>query len=409
MAYIKRELEQVVLEVSKEYPVVILTGPRQVGKTTMLQKLMQGSERNYVTLDDLNERALAQSDPQMFFQMHKPPVLIDEVQYAPELLIYVKILADRDHRPGDFWLTGSQAFRLTELAGESLAGRACLLHMTTLSQSERYGDGFSRPLTLSVDALQERVKHRRPAETPEMFQRIFQGSMPALASGAITKRNLFYSSYIATYIERDIRQLSGTIDAVEFLRFLTAVACRAGQMVNYADIGNDMDSMRSEKVQEWLGLLEKTDIIFYLHPYSNNLLKRTVTKPKLYFYDTGLVAYLTKWTSAETLEAGAMNGAILENYTVAEILKSYLNAGEEPNLFYYRDNDAKEIDIVMETDGELHPMGIKKTANPGTQLARPFRLLDKGAVKRGKGAILCMKDQLSALDSQSLIIPIWAI
>ena len=200
MAYIKRELEQVVLEVSKEYPVVILTGPRQVGKTTMLQKLMQGSERNYVTLDDLNERALAQSDPQMFFQMHKPPVLIDEVQYAPGLLIYVKILADRDHRPGDFWLTGSQAFRLTELAGESLAGLACLLHMTTLSQSERYGDGFSRPLTLSVDALQERVKHHRPAETPEMFQRIFQGSMPALASGAITKRNRFYSSYIATYI-----------------------------------------------------------------------------------------------------------------------------------------------------------------------------------------------------------------
>ena len=211
------------------------------------------------------------------------------------------------------------------------------------------------------------------------------------------------------YIERDIRQLSGVIDAVEFLRFLTAVACCAGQMVNYADIGNDMDGMRSEKVQEWLGLLEKSDIIFYLHPYSNNLLKRTVTKPKLYFYDTGLVAYLTKWTSAETLEAGAMNGAILENYTVAEIVKSYLNAGEEPNLFYYRDNDAKEIDIVMEADGELHLMEIKKTANPGTQLTRPFRLLDKGSVKRGKGAILCMKDQLSALDSQSLIIPIWAI
>ena len=180
-------------------------------------------------------------------------------------------------------------------------------------------------------------------------------------------------------------------------------------MVNYADIGNDMDGMRSEKVQEWLGLLEKSDIIFYLHPYSNNLLKRTVTKPKLYFYDTGLVTYLTKWTSAETLEAGAMNGAILENYTVAEIVKSYLNAGEEPNLFYYRDNDAKEIDIVMEVDGELHPMEIKKTANPGTQLTRPFRLLDKGAVKRGKGAILCMKDQPSALDSQSLIVPIWAI
>lgn len=409
MTYIKRDLEQVVMDVSKEYPVVILTGPRQVGKTTMLQKLMEDSNRGYVTLDDLNERALAKSDPQMFFQLHKPPVLIDEVQYAPELFIYIKIMADRDHRPGDFWLTGSQAFRLTELAGESLAGRACLLHMSTLSQSELYGDGTSTPFTLSIESLQDRIQHREKADTPDMFKRIFQGSMPALASGAVTKRNLFYSSYISTYIERDIRLLSGSIDSVEFLRFITAVACRAGQMVNYADIGNDMDGMRSDKVQEWLGLLEKSDIIFYLHPYSNNLLKRTVTKPKLYFYDTGLVAYLTKWSSPETLEAGALNGAILENYTVAEIMKSYFNVGETPNLYYYRDSDAKEIDIVMEADGELHPMEIKKTANPGTQLTRPFKLLDKGEIKRGQGAILCMKDALSAVDSESLIVPIWSI
>ena len=167
--------------------------------------------------------------------------------------------------------------------------------------------------------------------------------------------------------------------------------------MNYADIGNDMDGMRSEKVQEWLGLLEKSDIIFYLHPYSNNLLKRTVSKPKLYFYDTGLVAYLTKWSSPETLEAGAINGAILENFTVAEIVKTY------------RDNDAKEIDIVLETDGQLHPMEIKKTSNPGTQLTRPFKLLDKGSVPRGKGAILCMKNELTAIDSENFIVPIWAI
>ena len=179
--------------------------------------------------------------------------------------------------------------------------------------------------------------------------------------------------------------------------------------MNYADIGNDMDGMRSEKVQEWLGLLEKSDIIFYLHPYSNNLLKRTVSKPKLYFYDTGLVAYLTKWSSPETLEAGAINGAILENFTVAEIVKTYFNAGEEPHLYYYRDNDAKEIDIVLETDGQLHPMEIKKTSNPGTQLTRPFKLLDKGSVPRGKGAILCMKNELTAIDSENFIVPIWAI
>lgn len=409
MAYIKRDLEKVVLEVSRQFSALLVTGPRQVGKTTMLQKLMEGTNRHYVTLDDLNDRALAQADPQMFFQLHKPPILIDEVQYAPELFPYIKILADRERRPGDFWLTGSQSFRLAELAGESLAGRVCLLHMSTLSQAELYGAPDDGPFALELSALQARIARRAPAGVSEMFQRIFQGSMPALASGAITQRNLFYSSYISTYIERDVRQLSGSIEAVEFLRFLTAAACRVGQMVNYADIGNDMDGMRSDKVQEWLGLLEKSGILFYLHPYSNNLLKRTVTKPKLYFYDTGLVAYLTKWSSAETLEAGALNGAILENYAVAEIRKSYFNAGEEPVLYYYRDNDAKEIDIVLEADGVLHPMEIKKTANPAPQLARPFKLLDKGERRRGQGAILCLKDALSAIDSQCLIVPLWAI
>ena len=409
MSYIKRDLESVIMQANEEYPAIIVTGPRQVGKTTMLQKLMEGTNRCYVTLDDLNERALAQSDPEMFFQMHKPPILIDEVQYAPQLFTYIKIYADRDKRPGDFWMTGSQTFKLMKLAGESLAGRACILHMSTMSQNELYGSGENKPFTLDLNDLQRRISSRSPADTPEMFGRIFKGSMPALASGRVSNRNLYYSSYIQTYIERDIRELNGAIESVEFLRFITAVACRAGQMVTLSDIGNDMDGMRSEKVQEWLGLLEKSDIIFYLHPYSNNLLKRTVSKPKLYFYDTGLVAYLTKWSSPETLEAGAFNGAILENYTVAEIMKTYFNSGEQPNMYYYRDNDAKEIDIVIESDGELHPLEIKKTANPGAQLTRPFKLLDKGSVPRGKGAILCMKGTLSAIDSESYIVPIWGI
>ena len=375
----------------------------------MLQKLMKGTTRSYVTLDDLTERALAQNDPEMFLQLHKPPVLIDEVQYAPQLFTYIKIHADRDQRPGDFWMTGSQSFKLMKLTGESLAGRACILHMCVMSQNELYGSGKNLPFTLDLDALQARIAARTPADTPAIFERIFRGSMPAMTSGRISNRNLFYSSYLQTFIERDIRELYGGIESVEFLRFITAVACRTGQMVNYADIGNDMDGMRSEKVQEWLGLLEKSDIIFYLHPYSNNLLKRTVSKPKLYFYDTGLVAYLTRWSSPETLEAGALNGAILENYTVSEILKTYFNAGEQPILYYYRDSDAKEIDIVMESDGYLHPMEIKKTANPGMELTRPYKLLDKGSVPRGKGAILCMKETLSAIDSENYVIPIWGI
>ena len=392
MQYIKRDLERVVLQASEEYPAVIITGSRQIGKTTMLQKLMQGTTRNYVTLDDLTERALAQNDPEMFLQLHKPPILIDEVQYAPQLFTYIKIHADRNQRPGDFWMTGSQSFKLMKLAGESLVGRACILHMCTMSQNELYGNGENLPFTLNQDALQMRIAARTPADTPAIYERIFRGSMPALTSGHVSNRNLFYSSYLQTYIERDIRELDGDIESVEFLRFITAVACRTGQMVNYADIGNDMGG-----------------IIFYLHPYSNNLLKRTVCKPKLYFYDTGLVAYLTRWSSPETLEAGALNGAILENYTVSEILKTYYNSGEQPLLNYYRDNDAKEIDIVMESDGSLHPMEIKKTSNPGTELTRPYKLLDKGSVPRGKGAVLCMKDKLSAIDSENYVVPIWGI
>lgn len=409
MLYIRRDLEDVALAASKEYPVLIVTGPRQVGKTTMLQKLSEGTDRHYVTLDDLTERALAINDPQMFLQMHKPPVFIDEIQYAPELFPYIKIIADREHRPGDFWLSGSQAFKMMRLTGESLAGRACILHLNGLSQKELYGTGDNLPFTLSLKKLQARSAHRQKADTPGMYERIFKGGMPAYASGEKSNRNLFYASYLQTYIERDVRLEDGTIEATEFLRFITAAACRTGQMLNFDDIGGDMDGMRSEKVKAWLGILEKSDIIFYLYPYSNNNLKRTVSKPKLYFYDTGLVAYLARWSTPETLQAGALSGAILENYTVAEIVKSYHYAGLEPFLNYYRDSDAKEIDIVLEADGELHPMEIKKTSNPGTQLTRPFKLLDKSSVKRGTGAILCMKDALTAIDSQNLIVPVWAI
>lgn len=407
--YIPRDLETIVLQASQEYSVVLVTGQRQVGKTTMLKRLMQDTQRNYISLDDLDARALAMNDPEMFLQLHKPPVFIDEVQYAPQLFSYIKLIADREQQPGLFWLTGSQPFRLMELTGESLAGRVAVLHLTTLSQKELHGDGTAEPFMLSLESLNNRKKHREAADTPSVYQRIFKGSMPAYTSGRVSNRQLFYASYIQTYIERDVRELSGSIDATEFARFIRAVACRCAQLVNAAEIGRDVDGMRSEKVKEWLGILERSGIIFYLYPYSNNLLKRTVRSPKLYFYDSGLVAYLTKWTSAETLEAGAMNGAILENYTVAEIVKSYLNAGTEPNLYYFRDKDAQEIDVILEANGQLNPMEIKKTASPDNRISRAFKLLDKGSIPRGMGAVLCMKNDLSAMDSQSLIVPIWMI
>ncbi|MEI6520661.1 MAG: ATP-binding protein [bacterium] len=408
MNYIKRDLEDVVTSLTGEYPAIIVTGPRQVGKTTMLQKLMSGTDRKYVTLDDLTERKLAKNDPEMFFQLHKPPILINEVQYAPELFPYIKIMADRHKNAGDFWLTGSQAFRLMDIAGESLAGRAAILHMSSLSQKEIYGSGENQPFTLSIEALQKRQLNRTPADTPVIYERIYKGSMPALASGQYSNSNIFYSSYLQTYIERDVKELSGAINSIKFMDFITAAACRCSQMVNAADIAKDLD-VHPDTVKNWLGILEKSDIIFYLRPYSNNLLKRTVKTPKLYFYDTGLAAYLTKWSSAETLQNGAMSGAILENYAVSEIMKSYYNSAAEPFFYYYRDKDAKEIDLVLEADGVINPIEIKKTAAPETRLFSLFKLLDKGSVPRGKGAVLCMKSELSAQDKQNFIVPIWMI
>ena len=407
MHYIKRNLEKVVAQVTKEYPVVLVTGPRQVGKTTMLQKLMEGTDRGYVTLDDLNDRSLAKNDPELFLQLHKPPVLIDEVQYAPELFTYIKKYADKNHEPGAFWLTGSQVFKLMGGVQESLAGRVAVLSLTSLSQAEISG-GEMKPFTIELEKLSEREKERDKTDARGIFERIYRGFMPAIVSGANSNSQFFYSSYLSTYIERDIRDLSDAIDSLKFLKFMTAAAARCGQMVNVADIAQDAD-INQTQAKNWLGILETLGIIFYLHPYSNNLLKRLVKTPKLYFYDTGLVCYLTKWSSADTLESGAMNGAILENYVVAEIAKTYWNCGMEPYMYYYRDKDAKEIDIVLEHDGVLNPIEIKKTSNPGTELTKVFELLDKPSTPRSKGAIICMKPGLGAIDRDNYIVPIWMI
>ncbi len=407
MGYIKRSLEKVVDQVTKEYPVVLVTGPRQVGKTTMLQKLMEGTDRRYVTLDDLNARSLAKTDPDLFLQLHKPPVLIDEIQYAPELFTYIKIYVDKNHNPGDFWLIGSQVFKLMRGVQESLAGRVAVLSLTSLAQAE-IDEVNTEPFMVDMESLSVRRNDRKAADTTVVFERIYRGSMPAVVSGMKSNNQIFYSSYLRTYIERDVRELSDAIDSLKFLRFITAVAARCGQMLNVAEIARDAD-INQILVKKWLCILETLGIIFYLHPYSNNMIKRLVKTPKLYFYDTGLVCYLTKWSSAETLESGAMNGAILENYVVAEIMKTYLNNGKEPYMYYYRDKDAKEIDIVLEHDGLLNPIEIKKTSNPGTELVKVFSLLDRASATRSKGAVVCMKAELGAIDKDNYIVPVWMI
>ena len=409
MEYISRHMESRILELSKSFSAILLTGPRQAGKTTMLRSLAEKENigRKYVTLDDLTERDMAKNDPSLFLQLHKPPVLIDEVQYAPELFTYIKIHIDAHHNPGDFWLTGSQVFRLMRGVQESLAGRVALLHMSPLSQREISGAPCV-PFTTDFDRLLAEQDRIQPVTMPELFARLWKGSMPGLISGQTPDRNVFYSSYLSTYVERDVRELSGSVDALKFNRFVTAVAARCSQLLNYNALAEDADiDIATSKV--WVNILETLGIIFLLHPYSNNVLKRTIKTPKVYFYDTGLVCYLTRWSSPEVVESGAMNGALLENFTVSEIMKSYQNAGLEPYLYFYRDRDAKEIDVVLEGDGKLCPLEIKKTAAPDKRLTRVFSVIDKSPLQLGTGAILCMADHFSAFDRDNLIVPIWMI
>lgn len=409
MNYIPRHMEQKVLELSKCYSAILLTGARQAGKTTMLRSLAEkeGIGREYVSLDDLTMRDMAKNDPALFLQLHKPPVLIDEVQYAPELFTYIKIHVDEHHNPGDFWMTGSQIFRLMRGVQESLAGRVALLHMSPLSQREIIGSDCM-PFTTDFDKLLAESKKVAPVDTPTLFERIWQGSMPGIVSGLYGDRNIYYSSYISTYVERDVRELSGSVDALKFNRFITAMAARTSQLLNYKALADDAD-IDLNTAKAWVNILETLGIIFLLHPYSNNVLKRTIKTPKIYFYDTGLVCYLTKWSSPEVAESGAMSGALLENFTVSEIMKGYQNAGREPYLYFYRDRDAKEIDVIMEGDGKLCPLEIKKTATPDKRIIKTFGVIDKSPLQLGTGAVLCMAEQFGAFDKDNLIVPIWMI
>lgn len=407
MTYINRDLESKIISLSEEYSAILITGPRQVGKTTILRRLTQ-ENRTYVTLDDLEERAMAQNDPALFLQMHDRPILIDEVQYAPQLFSYIKIEVDNGAEPGSFWLTGSQSFRMMELAQESLAGRVALLHMPSLSQHEIYGSGVAAPFTIDLNALKERIKTHKPADMQEIYRRIWNGSMPGLVSGRFSDRDVFYSSYLQTYIDRDVSELINLTDKLIFRDFIRASACRIGQLLNIHDIAQDV-GVSDDTAKRWLQVLEKSDIVFYLRPYSNNLLKRTVKTPKLYFFDTGLVAYLTKYSSPDILANGALNGAILENYVVAELLKTYHNNAKECLLWYYRDKEMHEIDMIIESDGMLHPLEIKRSVNPGSGLTGAFDILNKGSVPKGKGAVLCMRPTLSAVDAEDYIVPIWMV
>ncbi|MCD8205930.1 MAG: ATP-binding protein [Clostridia bacterium] len=409
MEYIRRHLEAEILDVSKYYSAILLTGPRQSGKTTMLKKLSEeeGRGRKYVSLDDIDIRSQAINDPKGFLQQYSPPVLIDEVQYAPGLFTYIKIYIDSHHGAGDFWLTGSQIFRLMRGVRESLAGRVILFSMSPLSQREIDGKD-NVPFTTDFESLLKESEKAVPKTRSEIYESLWMGGMPGRLRGTKKDRAEYYSSYISTYVARDVADLVGHIDAIKFNAFVRSAAARCAQLVNVTAMAEDAD-ISNDMAKNWLNILETLGVVFYLRPYSNNALKRTIKTPKLYFSDTGLVAYLSRWTSPEVAEYGAMAGALFENYVVSEIMKSYTNAGIEPGLYYYRDRDTNEIDILIESDGKLCPVEIKRTASPDRRITRTFSLIEKSPLERGTSAVICTSDRLYSFDSRNLVVPVWLI
>ena len=353
--YIKRAIEDTVLRISTMFPVLLVTGPRQVGKTTLLQNLST-PEREYVTLDDPDVRYLAKHDPALFMQRYTPPVLIDEIQYAPELLPYIKIYVDSEKKKGSIWLTGSQAFHLMKDASESLAGRVGIINLLGLSDAEIYGYE-SIPYTTEPSQLMNRIGKTQERSLNEIYSRIFKGSMPELYAAPDMDWETYYRSYVNTYLQRDIRSLTQVADEMDFYNFMTVAAAHTSKPVIYEELANAAN-ISAPTAKKWLSILVSSHIVALVQPYHNNVLKRVVKMPLLHFLDTGLAAYLLKWGNPEALEKGAMAGAFFETYVFSEIYKSYLNAGKEPPIFYYRDKDQKEIDLLLYQDGTLSPIEI---------------------------------------------------
>ncbi len=393
------------MQVSSEFPALLLTGPRQSGKTTMLRHLC-GSERRYVTLDDLGRRDLARSDPGLFLQQYPPPVLIDEIQYAPDLLPYIKMSIDEERRPGAFWMTGSQQFHLMQGIGETLAGRVALLRMLGLSRREARSGDLDLPPFLPTPERLRAVDLRAPAPgLAEIYRWIWLGSLPELATRRVSDREIFYSSYLQTYVQRDVRDLARVGDLLLFTRFVRACAARTGQMLNLSDLARDTD-VSVPTAKAWLSILEAGFLVFLLRPWASNVTRRLIKAPKLYFLDTGLCAWLTEWSTPETLAAGAMAGAILETHAVAEILKSWWHRGREPSLYYYRDRDGREVDLVFASDGRLHPVEIKRAATPRRKWGATFRALDRLEHPRGHGAVLCLAPEVTSLEELATAAPL---
>lgn len=416
--YIKRTMEKTVEKMKKSFPVIMITGPRQVGKTTLLSIMADKNKNekiNFISLDDLNARALAIEDPELFLRTYEMPLIIDEFQYAPNLLSYIKIIVDKKRLEnlkdnnvkcnGLFYLTGSQAFETMENVTESLAGRIAILDMNGLTNREI--ENMEDEVFLPDLEVLKNKKKTEILSTIQVFDKIIKGSYPEIYKNKEIDRNEYFETYIRTYIERDIRQLINVQDEIKFLKFISNVAVRTGQELNLSDICNGV-GITSVTAEKWLSILKNTGIIYLLQPYSNNNVARIVKKPKVYFMDTGLACYLAGYMDSITLEKSAYNGAIFETYFISEIIKSYINNGFDAKkyLYYYRDNNGKEIDLLIIKNNIVYPIEIKKSANPGKEAIKNFSVVNKFGLEVGNGGVICMKSEIFPIDKENNYIPI---
>lgn len=403
--YIKRHAEKTVQELSRMFGAVLVAGPRQVGKTTMLEKLTGGM--NYATLDDPLLRASAEEESGTFFKDNPPPVFVDEIQKAPALFEQIKMLLDRSRKKGQFFMCGSQQFKMMKGVSESLAGRIGLVTLLGFSLRESHDIAFDMPFLPTDEYFIRRKPHTANISYDEIWNTIHRGCMPELHDNPDFNWQMFYGAYVRTYIDRDVRELSEIGDTVKFTKFMVATAASTGQLLNLTSLARDV-GISQPTAKRWLSILVTSNIVYLLQPYSNNITKRAIKTPKLYFLDTGLAAYLTKWNTSDVLKSGAMAGAFFETFVISEIIKSYYNKGIlDLPLYFYRDKDMNEIDLLIEENGTLYPIEMKKHADPQRKDIEAFDLLDKiPGIKRGPGGVVCLYDKLITLRGMDKVIPV---
>lgn len=401
--YINRHILPYLERMKKQFRVLLITGSRQVGKSTLLKnKLLP--EYDYVTLDDFSDLSIAQKDAALFFKNHPLPVIVDEVQRAPNLFLQIKLLADNSEEKGKIILTGSQSYKLLSNAADSLAGRVCIINMSSLSLREKYGIDFNTEFLPTEEYISKRKNFIKTYEN--LWNHIWRGSMPELADDTVEWES-FYRSYIRTYIDRDVADLIDVKNLVKFNNFMQCIASRVGELFNADSLARDV-GVTSKTISQWTSILESSGVIKLLQPYEKNVSNRAVKTPKIYFMDTGLVCHLVGWSSSQVAMNGAMSGSLFENFVISEIIKSYYNSGHDSkDIYFYRDKDKKEIDLIIEKDNILYPIEIKKSAQPTIDMAKSLSVLHKIPGKTvGQGCILCQCDKMHYLSDNVAALPV---